>query len=64
MSQATHITVRVPMTIRRRPGWKTVVALVAPDTVEAGRQPGLLEPSSAEWHAQFDALVIGSILAA
>ena len=25
MSQATHITVRVPMTIRRRPGRKTVV---------------------------------------
>ena len=29
MSQATHITVRVPMTIRRRPGRKTVVTLMA-----------------------------------
>jgi hypothetical protein len=29
MSQATHITVRVPMTIRRRPGRKTVVTPIA-----------------------------------
>lgn len=31
MSGATHITVRVPMRIRRRPGWKTVVTPVRAD---------------------------------
>ncbi len=35
MNQATHITVRVPMTIRRRPGRKTVVTPMALSGVPA-----------------------------
>ena len=46
MSMATHITVRVPMTIRRRPGRKTVVtpmALAGVPAVPTRADPALLK---------------------
>jgi hypothetical protein len=46
MSQATHITVRVPMTIRRRPGRKTVVtplALAGAPAVATHADPALVK---------------------
>jgi hypothetical protein len=46
MSQATHITVRVPMTIRQRPGRKTVItpmALAGVPTVPTRADPALVK---------------------
>ena len=46
MSQATHITVRVPMTIRQRPGRKTVVtpmALAGVPAVPTRADPALVK---------------------
>jgi hypothetical protein len=46
MSQATHITVRVPMTIRQRPGRKTVVtpkALAGAAAVPTRADPALVK---------------------
>ena len=46
MSMATHITVRVPMTIRRRPGRKTVVtpmALAGVPAVPTRADPALVK---------------------
>ncbi len=46
MSMATHITVRVPMTIRQRPGRKTVItpmALAGVPTVPTRADPALVK---------------------